>query len=488
MISEASQGNVSTSQRLVLWRIVASHVLAAVLLGAGLAVSTPEAMASPYSLFLKVDTASVSEGGADVPGQITRRPQVRRPCSLSRAGQPVFRFDYSSQTPVTLDRGDDRAAEWKDRLLSAQYITPLGRRAELQRWTMGVETHTGDHNIGGISPDWGYSFPVSLDSLGLSVAYRLDSEWTIGAGYDSRDSDSVVTGAALADYLGLAPDAPAWPGLDLEASKYTLAISRDRPEYEWGLQYDWSRPTQNLHLRLVADDYSASMGGDAYRLEGYLARPQGRETYFLSGWDSENQTQGVLLVGLAGSAGVGFSTSDRSLILGWCKGSNLRGQQLSLDWRESRFGTDNHGYVGLLASDEVAALSADGKLSTWSLRYGRQTPLGSHLVLLSSISMHRARADGNLLAQMASEPGEELETVAEYHIAGGRLYLYTMSLGLSYGNDRHRAALVYTGGYANANGAFKAGYDSGNSGDGEDGHSYHLRAGDFMTFSFETLF
>jgi len=197
-------------------------------------------------------------------------------------------------------------------------------------------------------------------------------------------------------------------------------------------------------------------------------------------------------LGLTGMAEIGAAAKDRSLIAGWRKAEGRRGQQLTLDWRNIGFSTDNHAYTGLVPdpTNEMAGLGADADISTYSLRYGRQDPLSSRFALLSSLTVHRALCDGNLLVRFSPEEGEDPETIAEYHIADGRLYLYAISVGLNYQTDDYRAALTYTSGYANADEALKAlkhQAEPVQNGEAED-PSNHLKARDFITASFARYF
>ncbi len=268
-----------------------------------------------------------------------------------------------------------------------------------------------------------------------------------------------------------------------------VGVSHSTPKWQWGLQYDWSAPRQRLRVTADSDDYGLSLNGDQHRLEAYVARPKGSETYFLSGWDQKADTAGTFALGLTGMAQVNFAAKDRSLLVGWRKNEGSRGQQLTLDWRRTEFFTDNHVYAGLVPdpANEMAGLAADADISTYSLRYGRQDPLSGRLTLLSSLTAHRALCDGNLLLRLSSEEGEDPETIAEYRIADGRLYLYTISVGLDYKTDDYRAALTYTTGYAKADEALKhQAQPAQNGGDGD--ASNHLKAQDFITASFARYF
>jgi len=424
-----------------------------------------------------------------VPGQITGRPQVRRPTSLAAADRPLVQVDYTSQTPVVLKRNGTRPGAWHSKLLSAQYVMPLREAPQESPWTVGIQLGKADNNISYDLMAESYSISADSDSYALSLAYQLNDDWRVGAGCTWTDGAGDARGPAVADYLGLPPDTSSWPGLSSEATRYVLGVSRSMPKWQWGLQYDWSAPSQRLRVTADSDDYGLDLSGDEHRLEAYLARPNGSETYCLSGWDQKADTAGAFALGLTGMAEIAATVKDRSLIAGWRKAEGSRGQQLTLDWRRTEFFTDNHAYTGLVPdpANEMAGLLAAADVATYSLRYGRQDPLNSRLTLLSSLTVHRALCDGNLLLRLSPEEGEVPETITEHHIADGRLYLYTISVGLDYQTDNYRAALTYTSGYANADDAFKHEVNPEQTGGGGD-PSDHLKAQDFMTASFTRYF
>ncbi len=469
--------------------LAVGHLLSIVaLLAAALALPGSQATASPYSLFLRLEANALAEGGADVPGQVTGRPQVRRPTSLTAADRPLVLVDYTSQTPVIVKRDGTRPGAWHSRLLSVQYVTPLRIASQDSPWTVGLQLRKAENNISYDLLAESYSISADSDSYALSLAYQFNDDWQVGAGCAWTDSAAEARGPAVADYLGL--DDSNWPGLSSEATRYVVGVSHSTPKWQWGLQYDWSAPRQRLRVTADSDDYGLSLSGDQHRLEAYLARPKGSETYFLAGWNQKADTAGTFALGLTGMAEIAAAAQDSSLIAGWRKAEGLRGQQLTLDWRRTEFFTDNHAYTGLVSdpANEMAGLLADADVSTYSLRYGRQDPLSSRFTLFSSLTVHRALCDGNLLLRLSPEEGEDPETIAEYHIADGRLYLYTISVGLNYQTDDYRAALTYTSGYANADEAFKhqASYPAQNGGGGD--HSSHLKAQDFVTMSFARYF
>jgi len=459
------------------------------LLAAALVLFPNGAAASPYSLFLQLETDALAEGGADVPGQVTGRPQVRRPTSLAAADRPSVQVDYTSQTPVVLKRDGTRPGAWHSRLLSVQYVTPLRETPPESLWTVGLQLGKADNDISYDLLAESYSISADSDSYALSLAYQLNDYWQVGAGCTWIDSATEARGPAVADYLGLPPDTSSWPGLSSEASRYVLGVSRSTPKWQWGLQYDWSAPSQHLRVTADSDDYGLDLSGDEHRLEAYLAHPKGTETYFLSGWDHKADTAGTFALGLTGMAQVNFAAKDRSLLIGWRKNEGSRGQQLTVDWRRTEFFTDNHAYTGLVPNpaNEMAGLGADANVSTYSLRYGRQEPLSSRLTLLSSLTVHRALCDGNLLLRASPAEGEDPEIISEHHIANGRLYLYTISVGLNYQTDEYRAALTYTSGYADANEAFEHEVNPEQNG-GDEHHSDNLQAQDFFTASFTKYF
>jgi len=202
------------------------------LLAAALALLTNQATASPYSLFLQLDSPSLVEGGADVPGQITGRPQVRRPTSLSAADRPLLQVDYTSQTPVILKRDGTRPGAWHSKLLSAQYVTPLREAPPESLWTVGLELGKADNNISYDLLAESYSISADSDSYALSLAYQLNDDWRAGAGCTWIDSAANARGPAVATYLGLPPDTSSWPGVSSEATRYVLGVSRSTPKWQ----------------------------------------------------------------------------------------------------------------------------------------------------------------------------------------------------------------------------------------------------------------
>jgi len=142
------------------------------LLAAVLALFPNPAAASPYSLFLQLDSPALAEGGADVPGQITGRPQVRRPTSLAVADRPLVQVDYTSQTPVILKRDGVRSAAWHSRLLPVQYVTPLRETPPESLWTVGLQLGKADNDISYDLLAESYSISTDSDSYALSLAYQ----------------------------------------------------------------------------------------------------------------------------------------------------------------------------------------------------------------------------------------------------------------------------------------------------------------------------
>jgi len=396
--------------------------------------------------------------------------------------------DYTSQTPVILKRDDGTPpGAWHSKLLSVQYVTPLRETPPESLWTVGLELGKADNNISYDLLAESYSISANSDSHALSLAYQLSDDWRVGAGCAWTDTAGEARGPAVADYLGL--DNSNWPGVSSEATRYVVGVSHRTPKWQGGLQYDWSAPHQHLRVTADSDDYGLDLSGDEHRLEAYLARPKGNETYFLSGWDQKADTAGTFALGLTGMAEIAAAAKDRSLLVGWRKSEGRRGEQITLDWRKTSLGSDDHAHEGMIpdSSNELGRLQASADISTWSLRYGRQEPVGSRLTLLSSLTVHRAICDGNLLLAIAPEAGEELQTVTEHHISGGRLYLYTVTVGLNYTTDNYQALITYTSGYANADEALKQEAYPEQNGPPAD-PSNHLKAQGFITLSLSSYF
>src|SRR5690606_10249720 len=72
----------------------------------------PGKASSPADLFWRLEADAMAEGGADVPGQISLRPQLERPASLPAAGDGGFRIGNADYAPIRLSRGGRLVGRW----------------------------------------------------------------------------------------------------------------------------------------------------------------------------------------------------------------------------------------------------------------------------------------------------------------------------------------------------------------------------------------
>jgi len=445
---------------------------------------------SPADLFWRADTDSLSEGAADVPGQITRRPQVRRPTSLPHTDQGQLRLDCWSQTSLALEQETvGTVGKWHTDVRSAEFALPLGKPADRSRWTLGLQVQEISDCIGYDDAD--VDIWLSLSSLpkAVAVAYECSGGWTIGAAGCWAKTKAVARGDTVADYLGLPSGSARWPRMSSDSQQYSLGISRTRHNWEWGLQHDWSAPSQIIRVTKEDSQLSGALDADVRRWEAYTAHNRGDEALFLAARDFEGRSNGAMLAGLAARADLQGTVSDTSVAIGWRKNKPSRTQQLMLDWRHSKLRSQDRGYTAFLPwlADEIYDLTAGGEVSTLSLRYGRQTPLDGNWSLLSSMSLHYSVVDANCHLGRSEEAGEEAETIAEYRIRGGILRMLDVGLGVAYQGERYRGALVYVTGLAAVNDAFGKRFDDENHEPSEE-PSNHLKTKPFVSLSLEYRF
>ena len=412
--------------------------------------------AGPADLFWQPEVEARAEGGADVPGQIAGRPQVRRPTSLAAARQGLLRLGYASQTPLELTQAGVSLGEWRSTARSAEYILPLGKPAGTSRWTLGVQRRSTSDRVSYAASGHNDRLSLTNEDLSLAVAWEGQAGWIWGATLGKEDLEVTSAGAALADWLKLPPTGPGFPRLLQSATRCDLAVSRQLRPWQWGLQYSFSRPEATLLVSRGASDYAAPLAGDARRYEAYVARSGGSGVWFASGWNYRSRGAGSVLVGLLARGDTELNLQDSSVAWGWRKTRSGRPWQVVLDRRWSAFDTYDQGYAGLLPgiSAAVYTLRGSGHVTTTSLRYGGSTPVAGAWSLCHAVSAHYSRVDVQGHLRRVDSLGSEPVTVAEYGLSGGTLMMLAVSLGPAYEAARLKVTLLYTGGLAEASGAF----------------------------------
>jgi len=435
-----------------------SRALLGVLLAVVCGVAQAPARAdSPADLFWDMDTFSLAEGGADIPGHITGRPQVRRPTSLPLSKGPRVRWNQSKQTPLALERGPVTIGTWDTDILWQECVLPVGRSGKQSRWTIGLENLRIDDTIWYQHGEDDYHVSLTNHRRMVGLAYEAGSEWVIGALYGWGKTDAIASGASLADHLDLPAGSTDWPCVTSDVKEYTVAVSRTLNEWEWGLQHTWADPHQTMRVTRATYHYTAPIRSGTRRTEAYVAYRKGAETFFASGWEYKSHGSGTILLGATGRGDTRLDLEDSSVAIGWRKSRGRATQQLVLDWRGTKLDTYNQGYAGLLPgiSADVYSLRGTADISTFSLRYGRQIPVGGNWTLLSGLSASHSKTDANARLRCSQGIGRDPKTIGEYKVDGGLLRMLSLSLGVAYETDRCRAAFTYTGGYATVNDAFK---------------------------------
>jgi len=425
--------------------------------GAVAGAQRPAAAFSPYDLFLRTDATSLAAGGGDVPGQITGHPEVRRPTSLAQSDQGLLRLECCSQTPLRLERDSATIGRWHTTNRSQQWVLPLGKRRDDCGWTLGLQRETITTDIWYHLENQDYQVYASENPLTAALAYEGESGWIVGVAHTRGEITATAQGARLRDILDLPDDTTQGPRLHSIMRQSTLGLARDRGDWEWGIQYYWSKPKHTLYVSRAGSQYTAPIQAAGRRREAYAALHRGNETYFLTGWDSDSESTGTILLGLTARGDTEVTSQDSSVGVGWRRKQDVHIDQVELDWRRSCFQTYDQGYAGILPglSANVYGLRANGQVSTMSLRYGRQRRLSDSWSWLSGISAHYAEVDGNWRVRSSQGIGRDPETLSECCVSGGLVRMLAVSVGIAYQTGRWNGTLAYAGGYATVNDAFR---------------------------------
>ena len=160
--------------------------------------STAACAQNPADLFWEAEAPLAVLGGGDVPGQITGRAEVDRPTSLAAAERPLIRFDFHSQTPIVLERGDTTVARWRTDVTAEECVIPLGAPSHGSCWTVGLRNRSSRGAIEDRQADLDYHLSLDDDRRTLAVAYAWRPGWVLGCGLTDEALRSVASGASVA--------------------------------------------------------------------------------------------------------------------------------------------------------------------------------------------------------------------------------------------------------------------------------------------------
>lgn len=385
-------------------------------LGGLILAGAPARAFSAADLYARTDSASLMEGGADLPGQITGRPDVGQPTSLGLAEQPTVRLD-SSSLATGLRWGGNQVGSWDDRQFRAQFWSPLGRSGGDHNWVVGMETERAYDDVGLTAVGAGALFHLSSTPSTLSVAYRGLSGWTLGGSYGGGDNELDLNGQAL---KALLPSSigPILPVFTLKATQVTLGADYRHREWEYGAQWSGGHPGASFRLGkpsglALALDLPALHVG---RTQAYVVHFHGREKFFLSGWSGYTDDNGSFSAGVSGLGAGGVSVRDADLAVGWRRQGRYHRSMWTLDRRCSEL---DLGGQGKLSGGRQATLSAQARLTTWSLRYGYRRTYRSGLLWgigaaaqSSRVTAEMGLRGGGLPPTSLSVPGHSLEMLA----------------------------------------------------------------------------
>lgn len=416
----------------------------------------PGRASSPADLFWRIEADAMAEGGADVPGQISLRPQVERPASLPAAGDGGLRISSADYAPIRLSRGEDQVGRWDCAASGVEVFLPLSPPGDTG-WTLGLQQVNSTDDV------WFYESSSALDAAAdyqlrmetssqmVGVAYRDRSGLTLAAARRWGTSSGSARGSRLAEALDLTNDT-SWPAVETEFTDHIVAGSLAIGEWECGVQRTWSEPRTAMQLTRKSYKYSAPMESDGAGTEGYIAWRRGPESYFATLSDEKSASSGTILMGAVGRGDVSLETRDRSFMLGWRRGEGRRLRQLVLDRRVSSMGSRAQGYTGVLPgiSSDVYTLRLGYDVSTVSARYAYRRPLAGNFDVLAAAALQYSNVDAQFRIRRARGFWSNPKTVTEYAVDEGIVRMFALALGVGYEDGNCSASFVCTGGLAGA--------------------------------------
>lgn len=449
----------------------------------------PGIASSPADLFWRIEADAMAEGGADVPGQISLRPQLERPASLPAAGDGGFRIGNADYAPIRLSRGGRQVGRWDCSASSVEVFLPLSPTGDTG-WTLGLEQARSRDDAWFIEASSAldaaadYRLEMETTSQMVGVAYRDRSGLTLGAARRWGTSSGTAGGSRLADALELTNDT-SWPRMESEFTDHIVAGSLAIGEWECGIQRTWSEPRTTMQLTRSTYTYSAPMENDGASTEGYIAWRRGPESYFASLSDGHSTSSGTILLGAVGRGDVSLESRERSFMLGWRREQDRRLRQLVLDRRVSSMATRAQGYTGLLPgiSSDVYTLRLGYDVSTISARYAYRQPLSGCFDLLASGAVQYSNVDARFRIRRARGFWSNPKTVTEYAVDEGIVRMFALALGVGYEDGNCSASLVCTGGVAGAGEIVTDPSD-----EPSDEPSLQMQPDLFFTFRFDYLF
>ncbi|MGC9317733.1 MAG: hypothetical protein ACP5KN_06845 [Armatimonadota bacterium] len=448
-----------------------------------LAVVAPAAAASPYDLFFHTETDAAALGGADLPGEITGRPDLRRPTSLLESRAPRVRLDACSQTPLRLSNQSGVIGRWQSDSYRLELTHPLFEAQD--RWVLGAAVTDVSDDIWYAREPQEYRLRSSQRRYALGLATELHAGWRVGATYSSGELAGSARGSDVAALLDLPRDSTDWPALRSDAEQVVLGVSGVSGAWEWGALRGWSRPSASLHVTRDIYSYSAPMGLDGRWVEGWVSMGDGPHRWYLLGREGGSSGEGSIMLGAAGRGDASFSTDERVLAVGWRQELGGRTRQAQIDWRESEFATYEQGYAGLLPgiSDDVYTVRAGGRIGILSVRCGQRWPIADRWSCALAGTAHYAAVDADAVTKRVPGLGSQPVVEGERHIAGGRLRLWSIAMGLTYEDGDMTASLTGTAGYGEVSRHFREALESG--GEPGEGPGNHLEPRPFITAAIE---
>ncbi len=487
----AGDGAPKSRRLLVFGLVEAAHGRMLMLLALSLIAlsGAPGRASSPADLFWRIEADAMAEGGANVPGQISLRPQVERPASLPAAGDGGLRISNADYAPIRLSRGEDQVGRWDCTASTVEVFLPLSPPGDTG-WTLGLQqaNSTDDawfcETSSALDAEADYRLRMETNSQMVGLAYRDRSGFTLGAARRWGTSRGNAQGSRPAEALDLTDDT-SWPAVETEFTDQIVAGSLAIGEWECGIQRTWSEPRTTMGLTRKSYKYSAPMESDGASTEGYIAWRRGPESYFAKLSDDESASSGTIFMGAVGRGDVSLETRERSFMLGWRREEGRRLRQLVLDRRVCHMASRAQGYTGVLPgiSSDVYTLRLGYHVSTVSARYAYRRPLSGSFDLLASGAVQYSDVDAQFRIRRARGFWSNPKTVTEYAVDDGIVRMFALALGVGYEDGNCSASLVCTGGLAGASEIVTDPSD-----EPSDEPSLQLQPDLFFTFRFDYLF
>jgi hypothetical protein len=394
-------------------------------------ISAPAQAFTLSDLYWRPEADAMLEGGPDLPGQITGRPDLNEPTSMAFHEGGLLRADYVVPAPLDIKRGSFFTfGHWKDKVVRQRLVVPVKGEGFSTPWILGIEmdavTDVIDLSQAGINAD----VRASVNPRRFAVAYRGKDGWIFGGVYGWGDEDVTLGGASLLDALG----GSGLPRLHTNGKEFGLGVSKTGSRLGYGAQYTWMQPTSSFSVGPVGEGIELPRSADGHRAEAYLTWTAGRDVLYLSG--RQIKTDNGTNLGL-GPDGVRTSLAleDDLGAIGWRRAVGPHRHTFVVDRRVSRA----DGGLSLTSGAAEDRIGAGVRVATWSARYGYQRDLTKSGLYLG-VGVSGQLSEARLSAAAVTGGVVRASTI----IPDGKLSVGSATGGLGFRNRDWDALISYT--------------------------------------------